>query len=528
LRPILTRTLSARQLQIASLLIGTSFIFSGVLGVVRGSIINSTFGAGAELDAFLAAFRVPELLFTLVAGGALGAAFIPVYSRYLTDENTIGGWELANTVLTIVGICAAILAIVCALFAPQIVASVISPEAPPDQQALIANLMRIMLVTVFIFAMSGLMMGILNANQRFLAPALTPSLYNIGLIIGAIFFAPSMGVYGLAWGAVLGAMLHLGVQIPSLREVGFKFQPSLQWRISGAREVFWLMAPRIVGQGVTQINFLVNTTLALGLSGGDLTALMTAFGLMFTVLGVLGQSIGTAVFPTLSLYYAQSDMDGFRRTLSSSMRSVLFTTIPAALGLVAIAIPLIATIYGRGKWTEEATTATAWALGFFALGLPAFGLQEVLARSFYAIKDTMTPVAIAVGGVVLNIVLSLLLIRVVQGSDPAQGPFGGLAISNVVATYIESAALWLLLRRKVGSLYDTEILTTSARVLIAAVIMGIVVIGLDRSLLASAPMLIRLAVGGIVGAGVFEGVALLIGVPEARSVPQTLLRRFKR
>lgn len=499
-----------------------------MLGVVRGAIINSTFGAGAELDAFLAAFRIPELLFTLVAGGALGAAFIPVYSRYLSAGDEQGGWRLADTVLTIVGLAAVVLAVLTAIFATQIVASVISPEAPPDQQLLITNLMRIMLVTVVIFAISGLMMGILNANQRFLAPALTPSLYNIGLIIGAIFLTPSMGVYGLAWGAVLGALLHLGIQLPSLREVGFQFRPSLQWRVSGAREVFFLMAPRIVGQGVTQINFLVNTTLALGISDGSLVALMTAFGLMFTVLGVLGQSVGTAVFPTLSLFFAQSDMDGFRGTLSSAMRSVLFTTIPAALGLVAVAVPLIATIYGRGKWTEEATTATAWALGFFALGLPAFGLQEVLARSFYAIKDTMTPVAIAVGGVILNIILSVLLIRVVQGSDPAQGPVGGLAIANVVATYVESTALWLLLRRKVGSLYDPYILTTSARVLVASLIMGAVVISLDRALLSSAPMLVRLIVGGIVGAAVFEGVALLIGVPEARSVPQTLLRRFKR
>jgi putative peptidoglycan lipid II flippase len=301
----------------------------------------------------------------------------------------------------------------------------------------------------------------------------------------------------------------------------------LQWGVSGAHEVFLLMAPRIVGQGVTQINFLVNTTLALGISGGSLTALMTAFALMFTVLGVLGQSIGTAVFPTLSLFYAENDMDGFRRTLASALRSVLFTTIPAAIGLAVVAIPLIDTIYGRGKWTVEATTATAWALSFFALGLPAFGLQEVLARSFYAIKDTMTPVAIAVGGVILNVALSLVLIRVVQGSDPAQGSFGGLAIANVVATYIESAALWWLLRRKVGSIHDAEVLGTSARVLIAALIMGAVVIGVDR-VLTAAPMFVRLVAGGVIGAGVFEGVALVIGVPEARSVPQTLLRRFKR
>jgi putative peptidoglycan lipid II flippase len=524
-------------MQLASLLIGTSFIFSGVLGVLRGAIINSTFGAGETLDAFLAALRIPELLFTLVAGGALGAAFIPVYSRFLAqadglqaDGTQADGTEaqrLADTVLTVVGSTAAVLTGLAMLFTPAIVATIISPLAPPAQQALIVDLMRIMLITVLIFAVSGLMMGILNTHQRFLAPALAPSVYNLGLIFGAVILVPSMGVHGLAWGAVIGAALHLGVQLPSLREIAFRPRWSWAWRHAGAGEVFWLMVPRIVGQGVTQINFVVNTTLALRLSEGALTALMSAFTLMFTALGVLGQSVGTAVFPTLARLHAQQDVAGFRSVLAVALRSVLFTTIPASVGLAVLAVPLIASIYERGQWTGTATVATAWALGFFALGLPAFGLQEILARSFFALGDTLTPVIVAVAGVVFNVVLSLLLINVVQGADPAQGPFGGLALANVIATVVESMALWLLLRRKIGAMHDAHIATLCVRTASAALVMGAVVIGVDRALVAL-PVVARLVIGVGAGALSFEAVAVALGVPEARSVPMTLLQRLRR
>ncbi|MFN8421503.1 MAG: murein biosynthesis integral membrane protein MurJ [Anaerolineae bacterium] len=519
-------TLSQRQIQLASLLIATSFIFSGVLGLVRQALINSAFGAGSELDAFLAAFRIPELLFTLVAGGALGAAFIPVFSRMLTEGDQERAWRLANAVMTMVALAGIVLSLLAFVFAQPLVSTILSPEASAEQQALIVQLMRIMLATVTIFGVSGLGMGILNGNQHFLAPALTPSMYNLGLIIGALLLVPSMGVFGLAWGAVLGAALHLAIQIPALRMIGFRVQPTLQWREAGAGEVLKLMAPRIVGQGVTQVNFLVNTALTSGMVAGSLTALMTSFTLMFTVLGVLGQSVGTAVFPTLSMLSAKNDMVGFRRTLADALRSVLFTTIPAAVGLILLAAPLIGTLFERNEWTPAATTAAAWALSFFAVGLPAFGLQEILARSFFALKDTVTPVLVAVIGVILNVILSLLLIRVVQGADPAQGPFGGLALANALATIIESAALWLLLRRRTESLHDMEVLQMVGRTLIAALIMAVAVIVVSGLLPES--YLLRLAVGGIVGVAVFEIAGIVLRIPEARSVPVAILGRFRR
>jgi putative peptidoglycan lipid II flippase len=248
-----------------------------------------------------------------------------------------------------------------------------------------------------------------------------------------------------------------------------------------------------------------------------------AFQLMFTVLGVLAQSVGTAVFPSLSLLGGRGDMDGFRQTLTGALRSVLFMSIPASVGMFVLAVPIVSTISERGQWTAEDTAKTAWALQFFAVGLAGFALQEVLARAFYALRDTATPVRIAVGGMMLNVILSLILIRVVQG----QGPFGGLALANSLATMVESLALWVFLRRRANGLNERNVLDMTARTLIASLVMGVVVYAIAKQFVGlSGPIL--LVVGAVIGAGVFEVAALLLGIAEARSMPGTLLGRVRR
>jgi putative peptidoglycan lipid II flippase len=531
------RILSGQEIGQAAGIVALAFVLSGVLGVIRQAIIGASFGASSgELDAFYAAYRIPELLFTLVAGGALGSAFIPIFARFLGQDDLEGAWRLASAVITLIALAAGALALVAGIFAPWITANLLIPEAAPTQQALTTELMRIMLVTVVIFAVSGLIMGILNANFHFVTPALAPSMNNLGLIIGALLLAPRFGVYGLAGGAVLGALLHAGIQLPALRHVEPRLRIMADLRIPGVVEVLKLMGPRVLGQGVVQINFLVNTVLASGMVPGSYAALTIAFQLMFTVLGVLGQSVGTAVFPSLVAFGVDSDMDGFRRTLAGALRSVLFTSLPASVGMIVLAVPIVATIYERGRWSPDDTIATAWALQFFALGLSAFAMQEVLARAFFALRDTTTPVVIAIGGMILNVILSLLLIRVVQGQynppgQAGQGPFGGLALANTLATMIESVVLWLLLRRRINGLEDRQVLSMAVRVLIAALAMGGIVLFaanvLSQNLNQQAPLLV-LIVGAIVGMLAFEGIAVALQVPEARTVPLALLRRFRR
>jgi putative peptidoglycan lipid II flippase len=539
--------LTGRQLSRATGVIAMAFVFSGILGVVRQAIIGARFGAGGELDAFYAAYRIPEMLFTLIAGGALGSAFIPIFARFLGNDDLQGAWRLASAVITLVALAAIILAVFVGLSAHWVTSRVLIPDASPAQQALTARLMQIMLVTVVIFGISGLMMGILNAYQHFLTPALAPSMNNLGVIVGAVLFAPFWGIYGLAAGAVLGALLHVGIQLPALWTLQPRLRPLPDPAVPGVSEVLKLMGPRMIGSAVVQINFVVNTILASGMVAGSFTALTVAFSLMFTVLGVLGQSVGTAVFPSLVALSVRNDMDGFRQTLSGSVRSILFMAIPASVGIFILATPLVATIYQRGRWMASDTLATAWALQFFAIGLAAFALQEVLARAFYALRDTATPVAIAVGGMLLNVVLSLILIQVVGRTNPmiefgqrlmiwdllnihpgpGQGPFGGLALANSSATALESIALWVLLRRRVKGLNDTEVIVMGLRLVIVSLVMGAAV-WVAATLLKDYRPIVILFVSTLVGVVTFEVVALILGLPEARSVPATVLRRFRR
>ena len=254
-------------------------------------------------------------------------------------------------------------------------------------------------MTPLIFSISGLLMGILNAHQSFTLPALAIGMNNIGLIIGALVFAqvlPSQNgganVYGLSIGAVLGALLHLGVQLPGLRGIKAKLRLLPNWNVEGVREVLTLMGPRVLGLAVVQINFIVNVRLAFPMVEGSVAALTIAWTLMFFALGIIAQSVGTALFPTLSALAADNDFDGFRDRLSAAMRSVLFLSIPATVVLVLLGEPLVAVIAQRGEWTTESSQATAWALAFFALGIAGHSLLEVLSRAFYALSDTWTPV----------------------------------------------------------------------------------------------------------------------------------------
>ena len=310
------RALTGQQIARAAGIVMLAFVASGVLGVVRQSAINSVFGAGAELDAFLAAQRVPETLFVLVAGGALGSAFIPVFTRLLAGKDESGAQRLADGVITLLLAASTVMALAAFVLAEPLTRWLLLPDAAHSTQALAVELMRIMLPTVIIFGVSGLLMGVLNAHQHFLAPALAPSLYNIGLIFGALVLARDGNTHGLAWGAMIGAGLHLAIQLPALRGVNFHYRPTLSLSIPGVREVLWLMGPRVLGLGIVQVNFWVNTALASGMVEGSVAALTNAFLLMMTVLGVVGRSVGTAVFPTLSTLSATHDMDTFRRTLA--------------------------------------------------------------------------------------------------------------------------------------------------------------------------------------------------------------------
>ncbi len=545
--------LSNKQIARAAVVVVGGFLASGVLGLVRTAAFSSTFGASDALDAFYAAQRIPETLFVLVAGGALGSSFIPVFARFLNADDERGAWRLASAVMSCVFVLATLLAIVTAVLAPVVVPNLLEPGAPAAQQALTTSLTQIMLVTVAIFGVSGLLMGILNAKQIFTLPALALSMNNLGQIFGALVLSrliktyglhyetllpkfsglltrgfpadPELTIYGLAFGAVLGALLHLLIQLPGLPRIGARLRFLPNPRVEGVREVLVLMGPRVLGLAIVQINFIVNVNLTSGMVVGSLSALVTAWSLLFFAIGVIAQSVGTALFPSLSNLAAANDMAGFKDRLAGAMRGVLFLAFPAMVGMILLGGPAISVLYQRGAWTAKDTAATAWALAFFALGIAGHCLLEVLSRAFYALSDTHTPVLIGVASVVSNIVLSLIFVHII--GDPAslsRGPFGGLALANSLTTLLEGLTLWLLLRRRIGDLNDRTILHGASRSLLAALGMG-AAIWVLLHLVTNFGALLTTIVGAALGLGVFFGLAFVLGIDEARTVPRMLLRR---
>lgn len=500
------------------------FILSRVLGLVRDLLIAATFG---EVDEYFFAARFPEAIFLVVAGGALASAFIPTYTDYTNKDDTNDTWHLVSSVITIITVILIAISGLLAIFAAPVV-DLISQFEDPARRLLTVQLMRIMLLTPAIFGASGLLMGLLNANQRFLLPALAPAMYNAGIIFGAVVLSPTMGIFGLAWGTVLGALLHLLVQLPDVIKLNWSFRPALDFTHRGIREIVRLMGPRVLGLGVIQLNFFVNLSLSSGMVEGSVSALSRAFIVMLLPQGVIAQSVATAVFPTFAAQVSAGKRDEMRITFGQVLRAILFLALPATVGLVLLREPIVRLIFEYGSFTATDRQATAWALLFFGMGLVSHSLVEITTRAFYAMHDTRTPVLVGIGTVALNVVLSLVLINYI--GDPAslvRGPFAGLALANTIATTLEAIVLLLLLAPRMGGLTAKENSISSLRTLAASVVMAGV-------LLATMPVtnLVWFPVGilgvVVVAAVVYIGVSWVIGSTEARFFFNVIMRRLKR
>lgn len=499
----------------AASLVMSLFIVSRALGLIREMVIGARFGASADLDAYLAAFRLPDLLFTLVAGGALASAFIPTFSERLAHKDMDGAWKLAAEVANLLLLGLVLLAVLTGLLATPLVKHIIAPGFSPDQQALTVHLMRWMLVSTVIFGMSGLMMGILNSFHHFLLPALAPVFYNLSIILAAYFLSPHMGIYALVAGVVVGASLHLLVQAPGLIRQKARWHPALSLHDAGVREVLRLMAPRVLGLAVVQINFIVNVFLASHLIEGSISALNYAWLIMLLPQGIFAQSIATAAFPTFSHQAALGESAVMRHTLGRLFSILIFLTLPSAVLLILLRKPVVALLLQRGAFDARATEMTAFALGFFALGLVGHALVEVSARSFYAMKDTRTPVIIGVTAMALNVLFSLILIKPLA--------HGGLALANALATTLEMMALLWVLRKRLGGWEEKRVLSSLLRASAAAALMGTMVYAaMQQNWALSLPW--QALLFGSAGVGVYLLVTFALRSPELAALPRMLRR----
>ncbi|HEC33747.1 MAG TPA: murein biosynthesis integral membrane protein MurJ [Chloroflexi bacterium] len=511
-----------RQIARAAALVIVLFILSRTLGLAREMVIGAVFGTGADYDAYLAAVRIPDILFTLIAGGALGSAFIPTFTAAFARGDPEGGWRLASSVANLLLVALTGAAGLAWLGAPPLVHIVLAPGFGVEQQALTVSLMRVMLAAPLFFGVSGVVMGVLNARQHFLLPALAPSFLNLSLIGAAWLLAPRIGVQALALGYVVGAALHLAVQLPGLVWVGARYRPLLTLRDPGVREVLRLMAPRVLGLAAVQLNFLVNTNLASRLGEGAVSALNYAWLLMLLPQGVFAQAVATAAFPTFAEQVAWGARKEMRVTLAATLRAIFFVTIPAAVGLLVLRRPLVALLFERGAFRAASTEAVAWALAFYALGLVGHAGVEIVARAFYALHDTRTPVWVSGLAMGLNVLLSLTLPTVfVWAGLP---PHAGLALANSAATLLEMIGLLALLRPRLGGLAGRALAASVARSGLAAAVMASVLVVWQRAAEGTATLVV--GGGGVaLGAGVYLAAAVLLGVEELRAVSWLLRSR---
>lgn len=502
-----------------------AIVLSQLTGLLAKMLIASAFGTGEQLDAFYAANRFSETLFLLVAGGALGSAFIPVFTTFLEQNNRSSAWKLASAVANLVTLVLVILSIFAAIFADQVVRYLLAPGFNIQQQELTVTLLRLLLPASIIFGLSGLIMGILNAHQVFLFPALAPSMYQIGLIIGVKFLVPSFGVHGLAWGAVFGAFLHLLIQVPILLRLPERmYHLTLGWKLPAVREVILLMGPRLLGVAIVQLNFWLNTYLASLQPEGSLTGINLAFPLMIMPQAAIAQSIAIAALPTFSAQVARNRIDEMRSSLSATLRGVLFMAIPATVGLILLRYPLVELLYQRGEFTVASTELVAWALLWYAAGLIGHCIVEIISRAFYALHDTRTPVIVGVAAMSLNLIFSLLFSKWFSLINWA--PHGGLALANSLATALEMIALIILMRRRLSGLHGHRLSTGMIQGSIAASVMGVILWVWIKYI--SDQSLLIVVIGGVAISVLIYGLILyFLRVPEFKQGLQWIQRRIK-
>jgi putative peptidoglycan lipid II flippase len=521
----MTLTADKRQIARAATIVMVAFTLSRLMGLVRQMVIAGQFGTDPEMDAYQAAFRLPDLIFQLMAGGALGSAFIPTFTSYLSREDRVGAWRMASAIVNLLLVLLTLTAALGAWVAPWLVERVVAPGFDPETTALTARLMRVMLISSVIFGISGVVMGALNAHQHFLLPAIAPLTYNLAIIGGALFLAPSLGVMGLAVGVVAGSALHLLIQMPGLSHLGARYTPVLTLRDPGVREVSRLMGPRVLGLAIVQLNFLINTNLASRLGEGAVSAINFAWLLMLLPQGVFAQAVATAAFPTFAGQVARGQRAEMRSALAATLRAVFALSLPAAVGLAVLRQPLVALLFERGAFGETSTDLVAWALLFYALGLVAHAGLEIVARAFYALHDTQTPLLVGGGAMLLNVVLSLTLPPLFEAFGWL--PHGGLALANSLATTLEWIGLVWLIRNRLGGLEGRRSLPTLLRVTAAAALMGLALGALRWALPAANPLWLA-PTGVALGAALYLGLAWTLGVKEIRAITGQVNRRLRR
>lgn len=516
----------AHSVRSAAVLMITTIALAALTGVIRDAAIARQFGVGLEASAYFQAFRIPSFVYFLIAGGALRTGFIPVFATFAQRGELDKAWRTFSALLTVL-IVAAVAIVGIGMLLAEPLSHMIAPGLGDKGQLLCAQLMRIMFPAQIFLVVGGLLMGTLNAMRHFLGPALGPIFYNIAIIVAALVFAQWYGIYALAVAVVIGAFLNtVPTCIPPLVRLGAHFRPLLDLRDEGLRRVAVLAAPIILGLAIAEINILITSALATSVGDWGAAVLNNADRLTKLPMRMFGAGIAIATFPTLAMHAAARKREQFVHILSEGLRNMMFLAIPAAVAIVVLRIPIIRLIFERGEFTPQDTHRVGVTTAYLAVSILATTGLQIVARAFYALQDTKTPVIIGAAAVVVCVALALVLIR----------PLGvaglGLAIS-ISAVFNVSLLTWRL-RQRMGLMDGRRMAVTFVKVSGASMVMAVAVwlaaVG-SEELLGTAGFMARFGVVAIasgVGAIVYWGVGMLLHIEEGRAALEMVTRRFSR
>ena len=513
-------------------LVSVAVLLSRLVGLGREIVIRANLGITTlPAEAYEIAARFPETIFLVIAGGAIGSAFIPTFAAYFEQDDSQGGWRLFSNVINLLTLIVTAVSLLSIFFAPQLVIWLAEEKVAsnPELLPLTVRLMRIMLISPIIFGASGVIMGALNARQHFVLPALAPTVYNVGIIAGGLLWpgnSPEEAAFGFAVGTVVGAAGHFLVQLPGLRQKGAQYTAVLDLRDPGMRQVMRLMSPRVLGLSFSEINKFLIIWLTNPMVTGSLPALNTAFRLIIMPQGIIGQALGIAAFPTLSALAARGEKAEMRQIFADSLRILFFFGLPFSVLFVFLATPLASLILTWSPVDDVGISFLSFGLLCYALGLVPLLALEVVARTFYALSDTLTPV---LSGAVQIAIMWLLSLWFSQTIFPQMGwlPLGGLALGFSVSNVIEVLLLLWLLRRKLGGIQGYSLLNGLWRMSVAALFMG-VGMWLVRDWLGDTAVLFQLILVGGVGGVIYVAACAALRLEELKRFWQYGRRRFNR
>jgi len=505
---------------------------SRLLGFIRDILIASLFGTSMAADAFFVAFRIPNILRHLLAEGALSAGFVPVFTETYTREGKDSLWKLVKIISILFFAASLILVVLGIILAPWLV-RIIAPGfiCSPDKLQLTINLTRLIFPYLLFLGLAAVGMGALNSLRHFTVPALSPAIFNMSLIIFLVFVCRQINVpiYGLALGVVFGGVGQLLIQLPPLIRRGWLFSFSFNfketWQIIKThpqiKKIGILLTPAVFGLAIHQISLLIDTLLASFLPAGSISYLYYGNRLMQLPLGIFGISLATAALPTLAAQGAKNDLENFKKTLNFSLGSILFITVPAIIGLIVLRFPIIRLLFARGAFGEASIQGSASTLLFYSLGLCSYAGMKVVVVSFYALQDTRTPIKVGALALLINIVLNLILMGPLKS--------GGIALATALSSTISLFVLISILRKRIGPLDFERLKGSFQRILVSALIMGVVCFWVSRGLtkadMGVLERIIQVGTAIISGLGVYILFSLVFRVREIDFIKRVIFKK---